>query len=257
MEEKKMPRSLFLTLVIVFYLFLYIVFKFIIVFTQDLYMDNEIYEKEYSIGKVLKINLYSESERASTDYFSNTSSSYHFKVKNYFDGFEAGDMDSNYEYYLRYDDENKVEAAFMMGQFNTQMYNIYNYDESSYYSEFNHFPLYISNMLRDSFIKKHNIHNDLDLIRYIRERKKIDCNFFTPILTIKENYFFNFVETALPELDNVTYIEGDIEGYMYETASFKQVCILRGDKIYCLTFYKLDYFTDDMITDIIRSVVIE
>ena len=44
---------------------------------------------------------------------------------------------------------------------------------------------------------------------------------------------------------------------MYESDSFKQACILQNDKLYCLTFYKLNYFTDEMIEDILRSVVIE
>ena len=44
---------------------------------------------------------------------------------------------------------------------------------------------------------------------------------------------------------------------MYETDSFKQACIIKNDKLYCLTFYKLDYFTDDKIEDILRSLVIE
>ena len=255
--SNKMSRPKFLILVTIFYILLYVVLKLFLVYTQDLFMDNEVYEKQYNIGKVLKINSYTEEEKNTTDYFESSGKTYNIKIKNYFDGFEAGDKDENYEYHLLYDNENNFTAAFMMGQFETQMYSIKNYDESSYYYEFNHFPLYISNLLRDHYLKKHNITNDVELIKYIRERKKEDGKFLTPIIKIKENYFFNFVETNLPSLDNITYIEGDLTGYMYETDTFKQACIIKDNKLYCLTFYKLDYFTDEIIEDVLRSLIIE
>ena len=255
--SNKMSRSKFIILVLIFYVFLYIVLKLFIVYAQDLFMDNDVYEKQYNIGKVLTVDTYPEEEKENIEYFESNAVDYKMKIKNYFQEFEAGDKDNNYEYYLLYDEENKVEAAFMMGQFETQIHSIKDYDESSYYYEFNHFPLYISNLLRDYYLNKNDIKNDVDLIKYIRERKKEDVHFTTPIIKIKENYFFNFVETNLPSLDNVTYIEGDLTGYMYETDTYKQICIIKNDKLYCLTFYKLDYFTEDMIEDILRSLVIE
>lgn len=254
--NNQMSRKKFLILTVLFYIALYIVIKLFIVYTQDLYMDNNVYEKEYNIGKVLKVNAYTEEEKEETSYYETTSSQYKVRFKDFLKDFEAGDSDQNYEYHLLYDEENNVEAAFMVGQFETQMHNIKTYDESSYYYEFNHFPLYISNVLRENFLKKHEIKDDVDLIKYIRERKKIDCNFKTPIITIKENFFFNFVESNLPILDNITYIEGDYRGYIYETDSFKQACIIKNKKLYCLTFYKLDYFTDEKIQDIIESLEI-
>jgi len=256
--SNKMSRTKFIILTAVFYIILYIVLKLFIVYTQDLFMDNDVYDKQYNIGKVLTVNSYTETEKQDIDYFESYSDSYKMKVRNYFSEFEAGDSDTNYEYYLLYDEENKIKAAFMMGQFETQIHSIKNYDdESSYYYEFNHFPLYISNLLREYYLNKNHITNDVELIKFIRERKKEDGKFTTPIVKIKENYFFNFVETNLPSLDNVTYIEGDLTGYMYETDTYKQVCIIENDKLYCLTFYKLDYFNDDMILDILRSLVIE
>ena len=255
--ENKMSRPKFLILITVFYLILYIVLKIFIVYAQDLYMKNEVYETTYNIGKVLKINSYTEEEKSSTDYFSSNSDVYKMKVKNYFTNFESGDSDTNYEYYLLYDENNNIVAAFMLGQFDTQMHNIHSLDEASYFSEFNHFPLYISSILRNYFLDKNNIHNDIDLIKFIRQRKRLDCRFTTPIVKIKENYFFNFVETMFPELKNITYIEGDLEGYIIEREEFKQVCIIKNNRLYCITFFKLDYFTDDVINDILRSLVIE
>ena len=256
MDTKK-SKTKFIIIVVIFYLCLYIALKLFIVYAQDLYMNNDVYDKQYNIGNVLKIDSYTEEEQEETDYFSSASDTYQMKIKNYFYEFEAGDSDYNYEYYLLYDDENNVEAAFMMGQFETQMHSIKQYDQSSYYYEFNHFPLYISNLLREYYLNKHQIKNDVDLIKYIREREKKNGRFKTPIIKIKENYFFNFIETNLPNLENITYLEGDLNGYMYETDSYKQACIIQNDHLYCITFYKLDYFSDDMIIDILRSLIIE
>ena len=255
--SNKMSRTKFIILTAVCYLILYIILKLFIVYAQDLYMNNDVYDKKYNIGKVLTVDTYTKEQQKETDYFKSSATDYSMKVKNYFEGFEAGDSDVNYEYYLHYDNENNVDAAFMMGQFETQIHNIKNYDESSYYFEFNHFPLYISNLLREYYLNKHEIKTDIDLIKYIREREKEDVKFLTPIVKIKENYFFNFVETNLPNIDNITYIEGDLTGYMYEMDSYKQACIIKGDKLYCLTFYKLDYFTEEKIEDILKSLVIE
>ena len=253
----KLSKTKFIVLILVFYLCLYVALKLFIVYTQDLYMDNEVYNKEYNIGKVLKIDSYTEEEQEETDYFTSSSNSFQMKVKNYFYDFEAGDSDDNYEYYMLYDDENNVIAVLMMGQFETQLHNIKAHDQTSSYYEFNHFPLYISNLLRNYCLNKHDIKDDVDLIKFIRERKKIDARFKTPIIKIKENYFYNFIETNLPNLDNITYLEGDLNGYMYETNTYKQACIIHNSKLYCIAFYKLDYFTDEMIEDVLRSLIIE
>ena len=253
----KLSKKTLIVFLIVFYVLLYIFLKFIIVYCQDLFMSNDVFLKKYEDAKVLKIESYSTDKRKETDYFSNKSDQYKIKVKNYFNDFEIGDSDTNYEYYMLYNDDGKIKAAFMFGQFETQLYNIDRFDKDSQYYEFNFFPLYISSMLRNHYLDKYNIKNDVDLIKYIRERKKIECNFLSSITTIKENYFFNYIETVLPDLDNITYLEGDYEGYMFESDSYKQACIIKDDKLYCLTFYKLEYFDDEKISDILNSVIIE
>ena len=255
--ENNISKRKFIIITIICYIILYIFLKLLIVFIQDLYMKNEVTDKTYGIGNVMQIKKYSEEEKENTTYLESTASDLSIKVKNYFNDFEEGDKDHNYEYHMLYEEDNTIKAVFMMGKFKSQMYNINDFNEDNYYYEFNHFPLYISKATKDHFIRKNHIKNDVDLIKYIRSRKKEDCNFFTPIIKIKENYFFNFVETSLPSLDSITYLEGDLEGYMYETTNYKQACILKKDDLYCLTFFKLDYFTNEIIEDVLRSVVIE
>ena len=254
---EKLSKRKTIALIIILYVMLYVGFKLIIVYYQDLYMSNDIYDIKYSEAKTINIKSYTKEQVSETTYFSNKSDAYKMKVKNYFDGFEAGDADTNYEYYMLYDENDKVNAAFMMGQFDTEIKKIDLMDKSSQYYEFNYFPQYISTYLRDKFLSKHNIENDIDLIKYIREREKLNCTFFTPLISIKENYFFNFIEATLPDINNVTYIEGDIEGYIIEEDGYKMACIVKDDKLYCLTFFKLEYFNDEIIEDVLKSLIIE
>ena len=252
-EENQMSRRNFLIIVGICYLVLYFILKVFIVFTQDLFMNHDVYSKSYNVGDVLVIEKSSEE----VERFSNKSDSFNISMKNYFDNFEMEDQESNYEAYAYYGDDNIVKAVITMGVYDTQLHNIQNYSEDSYYFEFNHFPLYISDITRKHYLNKYHISDDVDLIKFIRERKKINCNFFTPISTIKENYFFNFVELALPPLDNITYIEGDLEGYIIKENDYKRAFILENNKLYCISFYKLDYFTDEVIEDILKTLVIE
>ena len=251
-EENQLSRRSFLIIVGICYLVLYILLKMFIVFTQDLFMNHEVYNKSYNIGSVLKI----EKSNDVSDYFTNKSDNFKIKLKNYFSNFELEEEQNNYEAYSYYDD-NGLRAVFTVGEYETQIHNIENYSEDSYYYEFNHFPLYISDITRKHYLSKYHISDDIDLIKYIRERKKVKCNFYTSISKIKENYFFNFVELALPDLDSIVYLEGDLDGYIVRGEDYKRVFILENQKLYCLTFHKLDYFTDDVIEDILRSIEIE
>ena len=247
-----------ISILFIFYIVLYIVLKLIIVLCQDLYMDNKIFNKKYGKEQTIKLESYNTEERSNTEYFSNKKGDYKIKIKNYFNGFEPGDSDNNYEYYIKYNSDYKdAEAAFMIGQFPTQLSNTNSNSLDSIYYEFNYFPLYISHMLRKSFLEKNNIKDDVDLIKYLRKREKKECTFLTPIIKIKEEYFFNFIESSYQTLEDVTYIDGDIRGYINRVDDSKQVCIVKDDKLYCLVFYKLDYFTDEIINDIIRSIIIE
>ena len=68
-----------LILIIAFFIILYIVLKGIIVYIQDLYMSNEVYNKEYGIGDVINVVSYTKEERDNTEYFSNKSTKYSIK----------------------------------------------------------------------------------------------------------------------------------------------------------------------------------
>ena len=251
---EKMSKTTFTILLIVLYVGLYAIFKTFIVLTQDLYMDKKVYEKQYNIGKVMNIH---QSKIKEEDYFVVESDKYKVKVKNVFDGFEQTEQRENETAYALFGEDNKVIASFEVGKYDSQMVKIEDTSEDGYYYELNRFPLYTSDFFRKYYFKKYNITNDVDLVRHVRERKKIKCNFLTPITKIQENYFFNLIEIALPNLDNITYLDGDRIGYMIEEKNIKRAFIVENDELYYLAFYKLDYYTDDKINEIINSLVIE
>ena len=247
---KKINWSFILKL-LCFYIVLFVLFKFGIFYISDSYMNNEITDKTYGIGDVITSTKYSKEQIKETDYvkFEN------FKVKNYIDDFELDDSDNNYKYYVNSNmDKN---TAFMIGIFPTNISYINNYNSDSIYVELNHFPIYISKTSRNKFLEKHDINNDVDLIKYIRSREKQKCNVFTPTTKIKEEYFFNFIEYNLPDLDGISYIEGDREGYILVDDDMKQISLIEDDQLYVIRVYNLEYFNDEVILDIINSAVIK
>ena len=247
---RKINWNLILKLVC-FYIILFILFKFGIYYITDNYMNNDITNKTYGIGDVITTTKYTKEEIKDTNYLEYKN----FKVKNYVEDFEIEDSDYNYKYYVNSNMEKNT--ALMIGIFPTRIDEINNYDDDSIYVELNHFPIYISKTSRNKFLEKHDIKNDVYLIKYIRTREKHKYNIFTPTTKIKEEYFYNFIEYNLPNLDKIYYIEGDREGYIFVDDDMKQISLIDKDKLYVLRVYNLDYFTDEVIEDIIRSTVIE
>ena len=250
---EKMSRSTFLVIVFIAFFFLYLLLKGFIVFTHDLFMNNEVYKKNYVSGKILKIKTNNNVGK----YLVPNAKDLTLKVVDKFEGFEPDYVSDNYETYTLYNENNVAEATFTIGVYDTQLSLINNYDEESYYYEFNHFPLYISDILRNKFLEKYNIENDVDLIKHIRSRDKKEGNIFTSVVSIKENYFFNYIELILPPLENITYLEGDLEGYILGNDNYKRAFIVKDDKLYCFSFSNLDYFNDNEIKSILESIIIK
>ena len=247
---KKINWKLILKL-LCFYIILFIFFKFGIVYLTDNFMNNDITNKSYGIGEVLNATKYNKEQIKETDYLKYKN----FKIKNYIEDFELEDEDYNYKYYTNTNmDKN---TALMIGIFPTRIDEINNYDKDSIYVELNHFPIYISKTSRNKYLEKHDIKNDVDLIKYIRSREKHKYNVFTPTTKIKEEYFYNFIEYNLPNLDKVYYIEGDRTGYIFVDDDMKQISIIDKDKLYVIRIYNLDYFNDEVIEDMINSIVIK
>lgn len=247
---KKINWNLILKL-LCFYIVLFVLFKFGIVYMSDNFMNNDITNKTYGIGEVITSEKYNKDQINETNYLEYKN----FKIKNYVEDFELDDSDYNYKYYVNSNmDKN---TALMIGIFQTRIDEINNYNSDSIYVELNHFPIYISKTSRNKFLEKHDIKNDVDLIKYIRTREKKDYNIFTPTTKIKEEYFYNFIEYNLPSLDKIYYIEGDRTGYIFVDDDMKQISLIEKGKLYVIRVYNLEYFNDEVIKDIINSAIIK
>ena len=217
---------------------------------SDNFMNNDITNKTYGIGEVITSEKYSKDKIKETNYLKYKE----FKIKDYIEDFELDDSDYNYQYYVN--TKMDKNTALMIGIFQTRIDEINNYDKDSIYVELNHFPIYISKTSRNKFLEKHNIKNDVDLIKYIRSREKHKYNIFTPTTKIKEEYFYNFIEYNMPSLDKIYYIEGDKTGYIFVDDDMKQISLIKNDKLYVIRLYNLEYFNDEVIKDIINSAII-
>ena len=60
---EKMSRKTFIIIVVIFFILLYVGLKLIIVYCQDLFMSNEVFDKEYGIGKVMNVETYTIDKR--------------------------------------------------------------------------------------------------------------------------------------------------------------------------------------------------
>ena len=108
--EGQMSKRNFIIILTLFYLFLYVILKLIIVFTQDLFMNHEVYDKTYNIGDVLKIT----SQDYNGEMFQVSFSKHSIQMKNIFAGFEEEEKDNNYQSFALYGDDNLVRAVFII-----------------------------------------------------------------------------------------------------------------------------------------------
>ena len=107
-------------------------------------------------------------------------------------------------------------------------------------------------------INSRNIKTDLELFKFTEEHKNEHSNVFTNTHVIAENYAVQSFIEDLPDIDGITIIKGDYDGYILNIGNeVKEVFINKNGKTYFFTFVKTKYFTDDFIRNIIGSLVIE
>ena len=108
---------------------------------------------------------------------------------------------------------------------------------------------------RKFFLLKNDINNEVDFYKYVADNYYVKNNIFMDKRTMMENYAFNlFVSIAIPKVEEVIYIKGDYEGYIFKVGTKDDVSvytcsILRDGKEYGFItndprFNNLDYFID-------------
>lgn len=186
------------------------------------------------------------------------------KVKNEFSNFKLLEnqfSDNNIKYAL-YDENNNLKASFWMGITDSYV-NLFKTDAILFGTE----DKRINNTNLTNFLDKNNIKNDIDLFKYLEKNKNVKNNIFTSVKEMKENYLLQFmVSVAIPRIENITLIDGDYQGYIFNMksendniSSIREARILFNDKVYTFLFLNKnnEYFNNDYIQDILNTIVID
>lgn len=254
-KKEKMSRKKFLIIVCSIYLVFYIVCKLFLLLALDVYTNNELLDTKYFDASTvtLKFDDKSDKEMLLNDFYINT-----LKL----DGFEEMNhiTEGSYESYeFLYETGEDENAYLYLGKNDNLITKINDYDETSIFYSLNHFPVYLSDLTKKSFFNKHDIKDEVDLVKYIRTRDKKTSNFFTPIYTIKERYFFYLIENNLPNINSsFQFIDGTYKGYVYKTYNMVYyVFDLGNGEIRFLTLYNLNYFDENKVKEILNNLIIK
>lgn len=176
------------------------------------------------------------------------------KIRNDFKDFkEKDEQDSSYLRILT-DESGKTEAAISMGKDYTWI-DYLKEDEVTFY---NAKPKKTTSKERINFLKKEKITNDIELFKFLNKEEKRKNNVFTPIKDIKGRYSIMLMASVfMPDVQSMTEIKGDYIGYTYNMKRAKEVDILKNNKRYIITFYDRDYFTDEYVEELLKTIVIE
>lgn len=254
-KEDKMSRKKFLIIICSFYVVFYVVCKLFLLLALDVYTNNELLETKYFDAETITLNFKesTDKEMMVDDFAINT-----IKI----DGFEEVNLieEDNYKSYEFLYETGEEENAFLyLGKNDNLITKINDYDETSIFYSLNHFPVYISDMAKKSYFKKHDIKDEVDLVKYIRTRDKKTSNFFTSLYTIKERYFFYLIENNLPNINSsFKFIDGTYKGYVYKTYNMLYYVFDIGNgEIRFLTLYNLNYFDDNKVNEILENLIIK
>lgn len=152
------------------------------------------------------------------------------------------------------DENNNTSKAFWMGFTDTYV-NLLKTDKTLFGTE----DKRITNSNLTNILEKNNINNDIELFKYLSSQKNVKNNIFTSVKEMKENYAIQFmISVIMPTMDSITLINGDYEGYIFNLKNnMKEVSILKNNKRYTFIFMSKTTITNEYLTDILSTIVIE
>ncbi len=113
---------------------------------------------------------------------------------------------------------------------------------------------------RIRFTGENNIHNDIDLYKYIKENYYLESNIFDSIKRLKEKYIINNFVAILglasdANVNTITLINGDITGYIINIGEVaKEIHLLHNNEQYMIILQGKDYLDDNYIINLLESV---
>lgn len=189
----------------------------------------------------------------------------HIKMRNILDGYTLEKSTDKYITYKTKKDDKEYTIQFNSPDINIIMTKAFVSDITLIYGDekTSFFKGDIKDADREGFLKRNNIKNDIDFYKFIGDNYFIESSIFDNTATLKQNYAFNlFVESAIPQIDSWTILDGDIKGYIFNIGTNKdnpafQVYILANDKQYSILTNDPRFKDDTFMIDVISTVVIE
>lgn len=161
--------------------------------------------------------------------------------------------DDEFKRYTLSSEGEHFKTAFMMGKTDTLWYRLQN--DSTLYEIFNG---KISNADVIKLLNKNHITNNMELFQFLSQAQEEKNHIFTSVAKMKERYALQgIVLTTIPIINGISLIDGDYTGYILNANKLREVVILKNNKRYIYTFYNLDYFTDDVIKELLNTIEIQ
>ena len=177
------------------------------------------------------------------------------KIRNDFNDFIKQDDITNLKTasYMLYKD-NKAIASFSMSITNSYI----DYLKSDGVTYYNVDDKKTTLADREYFLKKNKIKNDIDLFNYFNKHNLPNSNIFTSNKKIKANYAAYLMGvTMIPKVNYLTKIEGKYNGYVFNLDKATEVSILKNNKRYVFLFMGREYFTNEYVKELIKTIVID
>ena len=186
-----------------------------------------------------------------------------FKIKNFLVGYKKTDNNiykkeiDGKEYAVHFLSDEEASMILTKG-FSSENKDIMFYTDSNTFINL----FYLAD--RNDFLKRNNIKDDIDFYKFVANNYVIKNNLFTSTKEMLQNYAFNYYcYIAIPKISSVTYINGDIKGWIFKTLPndnndvVYQVTILKDDKQYGFLTNVPRFKDESFIKEILSSVVID
>lgn len=190
------------------------------------------------------------------DYNGNRINIDEMSIANYFDGYV--DSGTGYGFNVKRNDKDEVIGFYTTTSLDQYIYLLSEESISLGMDKENELTE-TSDSMR-SFLNSHEIKDDIDLLKYIKENYYFRNTVFTLISHMKRNHILNlFVSYTLPEFDTITLLSGDLHGYITTFKNggkypIKEIHILNNNKQYIMTISGEEISTNEFITKLLQTV---
>lgn len=149
-------------------------------------------------------------------------------VKNYFNEFEEHKTNSNLK--AKYDMEGNVVSAYSISK------------DKQYINSID--------------LENDKIKTDIELFKYIKDNYYFKNTIFTSKKIIENNYLINsFVENGMPEFENITLINGKINGYILGMGnSRKEIHLLHNNEQYIISLIGEELINNEFVMNLLETV---